>query len=224
MKNATLTNFLPWVIGLLVFNALFRKSAQAEALNNAPTDNNSQLAIQLRQALNPSGAGWLMGSDGTDEDALFSLAPQLRGGIFQAVAQRYELLYRSNLTTDLQNELSAPDLQKFWALVNGSSIPTTPTPSTSGNTGTGTPPRANGKKVVATKVYNIRDYENPQKVIKQSKVGETIGVYDGERIVKLNGVDTAFYVAKVSFSVPIGIFSVPRSLKYLIAKGGARLV
>ena len=224
MKNSTLTNVLPWIIGILVFNALFRKSAQAEALNNAPTDNSSQLAIQLRQAMNASGVGWLMGGDGTDEEALFAIAPQLRGGVFQTVAQRYQLLYNSNLTTDLQNELTAADLTKFWALVNGNSIPTTSPNPTPGNTGTGTPIKVGGQKVVATKVYNIRDFDNPQKVLRQSKVGEQIGVYDGEKTVNLNGVATAFYVAKVTFSTPIGVFSVPRTLRYLIAKGGARIV
>lgn len=214
-----------WVAGFVVLQ-LLRRGQQISTFNNAAASDVSQLAIAYRQALNPSGYGWAIGVDGTNEAKLFELAAQSVGR-FAQIAQTYQTLYFTTLTQDLQNELSAEELAKFWAIVNGNNaanapIPTQPNPQQN-------PLPVGVRKVVATQPYNVRSNEDPSKVLYQAKVGQTIGEYDGERTVTLNGLPTAFYVAKFTVNLPITVFGFPiynssTIIKNLIAKGGAKIV
>lgn len=221
MKKNKIIDSIPYLIGGLVVFNLLRNSQKSTTLANTPNDPTTQLAIKIRQALNPFGIVWLMGVDGTDEDTLIDIAPQLKG-VFDIVSRRYQLLYNANLTTDLQDELSAATLTKFWAIVNGSNapVPTTPTTAPPSNIPASTP-----NQVVATKAYNVRSDVSPYPAKYTAKVGQSIGKYGGETTINLNGTKTAMYIATVTVYIPTGIFGIswPNTTKYLIAKGGAKV-
>lgn len=219
MKKNEIVDSIPFLIGGLVVFNLLRNSQKSTALANAPNDPNTQLAIRMRQAFNSSGIGWLMGADGTDEDELFRLAPKLKG-IFDVVSRQYQLLYNANLTTDLQDELSAATLSKFWAIVNGSNAPVPTIPTT---TSPSKIPASKPNQVVATKAYNVRSDVSPYPVKYIAKVGQVIGKYGGEVTINLNGIKTAMYIATVTVFLPTAVVgvSIPHTTKYLIAKGGA---
>lgn len=75
----------------------------------------------LRQAMNPSGNEWLRKMDGTNKEAIFSIAKEITD--IKTVADSYESQYseakklsKANLYDDLQGELSAQDYQKFLSL------------------------------------------------------------------------------------------------------------
>lgn len=221
-KNSKLIESIPLFIGVIVVFNLLRNSQKNTTLSNAASDPITQIAIKIRQALNPSGSNWLFGVDGTDEDSLFAIAPTIKGSAFAEVSKQYQLLYGSNITTDLQDELSASSLTKFWAIINGvnAPVPTTPTVNPPTN-----PTQSESGQVVATKAYNVRSDVSPYPVKFASKVGQIIGKYGGETTINLNGVKTAMYIATITVYVPTGIFGLswPKTTKYLIAKGGAKI-
>lgn len=90
-----------------------QKRKGAEAL----TDENVsvRLAQLLRQALNPSGNGWMVDLDGTNEDLIKSTASQITD--LKEVAKWYESQYQESLYARLQKELSPEDYQKFLNLI-----------------------------------------------------------------------------------------------------------
>lgn len=221
-KNSKLIESIPLLIGVIVVFNLLRNSQKNTTLTNAANDPTTQLAIKIRQAINPSGSAWFLGLDGTDEDTLFSIAPSLKGGVFTEVSRQYQLLYGSNVTTDLQDELSADSLAKFWSIVNGSAAPVPTTPTVKPPT---TTTQAVSGQVVATKAYNVRSDVSPYPVRFTANVGQILGKYGGEITINLNGVKTAMYIATVTVYIPTGIFGIswPNTTKYLIAKGGAKV-
>ena len=80
----------------------------------------SQQALLLRSALNPSGASWLIWMDGTKEEAIYNVAAQITN--FRKVQQDYQNLYNSSLITDLQKELDTDDYTKFMNIINSGGI------------------------------------------------------------------------------------------------------
>lgn len=76
----------------------------------------SQQAIALRGAMNRSGMSWLHWMDGTNTDALYSLANDINN--IQKVAKEYKNLYNRVLAEDLRKELATDELEKFNSLVN----------------------------------------------------------------------------------------------------------
>ena len=86
--------------------------------------NPSYLATLIHQAVNPSGIGLLINVDGTDEQALFSISRQIKN--FTQVAQKYNDLYRRNLSQDLESELGQEDFNTFRSLLGKGNVTTSP--------------------------------------------------------------------------------------------------
>lgn len=80
----------------------------------------SQQALLLRSAMNPSGASWLIWMDGTKEEAIFNVAAQITN--FKKVQQDYQNLYNRSLIKDLQKELDTNEYTKFMNIINSGGI------------------------------------------------------------------------------------------------------
>ncbi len=80
----------------------------------------SQQALILRSAMNPSGASWLMWMDGTKEKAIYDVAAQITN--FKKVQQDYQNLYNRSLVADLQKELGTDEYIKFMNIINSGGI------------------------------------------------------------------------------------------------------
>ena len=93
----------------------------------------SQQALLLRSAMNPSGASWLIWMDGTKEEAIFNIAAQITN--FKKVQQDYQNLYNRSLIQDLQKELDTDDYTKFMNIINSGGIQNS---NVEGGTNTGT--------------------------------------------------------------------------------------
>lgn len=197
-KSLDVNKVLFWILVLYLvwqLNAGWKKSTAQVVSQNAGSDPSTQQAIQLRQAMNPSGSSWFMGFDTTDTTLLFATAKAITS--YSDVAKAYLALYQSDLTNDLQSDLKADELVQFWALVNGTkpSRATTGGTTTTGGTSTGTttkPATATsvGKTVTATTTANIRvdatGYAVEKNALgqnKQSKKGDVLGRYVTEKVL-----------------------------------------
>ncbi|KAB7728427.1 hypothetical protein F5984_18830 [Rudanella paleaurantiibacter] len=133
-KNGVSTGNVLAISGLLiagywlVTNAL-SKYRQDSTLANAASSIPTQQAMQIRDAFEPWGAflGW---APGTDEDALFAVAPLITD--WPAVQTAYFNLYKENLVQRLQSELGS-DFVKFSQLLGTRSTGGTGTGSTTGS-------------------------------------------------------------------------------------------
>ena len=201
------------LVGVYLLISGFSKSKKQTYLDGAGTDPNTQQAQALRYAMNRSGISWLMWGDGTDVELIMQTAGQIKD--YKAVADSYRTIYGSELTTDLQSELSRTDLQQFWNLV----YKTTGSGSTTGGTTSTTTANA-GKTVTAIQVANIRVDKAPYDVEinglgqrKQTQKGEKLGVYVSERVlpdIPNKGDKNVFVKYNQLVSVPIfGTYTVP---------------
>ncbi|GAB4043124.1 hypothetical protein [Spirosoma litoris] len=180
-----------WVLLLYLVWQLKRgwdKSKAQVYSENAGSDLSIQQAIQLRQAMNPSGTGLFMAGDGTDEEALFATARAITN--YQAVSQAYRALYSADLTSDLTNELSQEELTQFWAITNGNKTATTTGGTTTGTTTKPATTTTTTKTVTATTTANIRIDKAPYGVESdwlgnnvQSKAGQVLGKYVSEKVI-----------------------------------------
>lgn len=94
---------------------LFKKVNKDNTEKDVLTDNNVQYATQLGQAFNPSGQSWLRGMDGTNNNAVFAVAANIRD--FAAVQTAYQNLYNRSLLQDLQNELDSNEYAQFLNII-----------------------------------------------------------------------------------------------------------
>jgi hypothetical protein len=107
---------LVWLGNKLLKN--LKKDQTESQVESDPTVGHAQ---GLRQAMNPSGNEWMRKMDGTNTEAIFTIAKDITD--LPTVAKRYKALYvkpivggRASLYEDLQGELSASDYQKFLSL------------------------------------------------------------------------------------------------------------
>lgn len=116
-KNETLVvRFLVIIVAYFLLRSIVKRAAKKAAQEQvAAGDTNSLIAVEMRQAMNPSGTTWLMDFDGTETEALFNAARKATN--FSAVSSAYASLYDSDLITDIQNELSVADFAQFQALI-----------------------------------------------------------------------------------------------------------
>ena len=166
-----------------------KKSTQQSALTGAGSDPISLIATKIKQALNPSGVSVLMSFDFTNLTSLYEAAAEI-GQNYTKVAEKYALLYDSNLTSDLQSELTNSEYVKFFKTVNNTQ-PTT-TPNGTGGTNTVTD-FAIGKRVKCLKNVNLRKPSSPFAVDKVLTAGTIIDAVIERRVfyfinnVKYNG-------------------------------------
>ncbi len=123
-QNETLiVRFLVIVTAYFLLRGIIRRNAQlAQQDQVIKGDDISLLAVQIRQALNPSGITWIMDVDGTDEPLLYDAAKKITD--LSKVSTAYKNLYNSDLITDLQNELDNTQLVQFQNFIGkGGAVP-----------------------------------------------------------------------------------------------------
>lgn len=100
-----------------VLKELYIKMVKGNTEQQMDTNPASVQAAAMIAAFNPSGFAWLRAVDGTKVDAIMTLAPQINN--LDEVSARYSALTEGrNLYDDLEAELSADDLQKFYSLAS----------------------------------------------------------------------------------------------------------
>lgn len=107
-------SFLLYKVGKKWFDNYWKSQAQT-SLDEKPA---VRWAMLLRSAINPSGVSLLKQTDGTSEEAIFSLAKQITK--LDEVSSAYKDLYQDNLLDDLQRELSLEDYQKVLNIITSS--------------------------------------------------------------------------------------------------------
>lgn len=175
------------LVVIYLFISGFNKSKKQTYLDGAGLDRNTQQAQALRDAMNRSGVSFLMDVDGTDVELIMQTAQQITD--YKAVSDSYRVLFGSELTQDLSNELSRTDLQTFWNYVYRTNTGGTTTGGTTGGSSSA-PINLIGKTVTATQTANIRQDSAPYKVEsdwlgqnKQAKAGDVLGKYVSERVL-----------------------------------------
>lgn len=156
------------------------KSKTQVVSENAGNDPSSQQAIQLKQAMNPSGYSLIIGLDGTDETTLLAVAANIVD--FSAVSKAYRALYNSDLTADLTKDLSPTLLTQFWATVNRTATTSTGT-TTSTTTKSPAVKVVSPKTVTAKQSINIRVDKAPYSRERTAAKGEVLGQYVTEMIL-----------------------------------------
>ncbi|MVM34872.1 hypothetical protein GO755_32890 [Spirosoma sp. HMF4905] len=205
------------VLVIYLFISGFNKSKQQAYLDNAGLDKTTQMAQALRDAMNRSGIKLMMSVDGTDLDLVMSTAALITD--YKAVSDAYRVLYGSELTTDLQEELTRDQLQQFWNVVYKTNATTTPTT---------TNPTSNvGKTVTAIQTSNIRADVSPYEVVvnilgqrRQASAGQVLGKYVSERLLPdlPNKGDKLTFV-KYEESAFFGTYTVP----YWVLKSAVKI-
>ena len=190
-----------FVVVVYLFVSGFTKSKQQAYLDNAGNDKTTQLAQALRDAMNRSGIKIMMSVDGTDVDLIMQTATQISD--YKAVSDAYRVLYSSELTTDLSEELSRTDLQRFYDIVYKR--------ATGPTTGTA------GKSVTATQTVKVRKFENYNTVDHQAKQGELIGTYVGETSLTVGSTKSLFVIVE---SVSFVLFK----SKYYVLKSAVKIL
>lgn len=88
---------------------------------NIESSPSARQAQQLKIAMNPSGFDWMFSVDGTNERLIFATAQSIDN--FAQVQRDYNKLYTGrNLVSDLESELSAESLSKFYGLMQATQI------------------------------------------------------------------------------------------------------
>jgi hypothetical protein len=150
--------------------AYFRRKEGIDAIGGG-TDNPAQMALLLRNAVNPGGK--ILGVnvvdfDGTDTEELFRLAPLIKD--YPQVASSYELQFLEPLVERLRAEMSNDDLQRFLSLIG------------TGTGGAPTKPGVKYSKVFARIETPLLDYADPKKILNKVRAGTEIGAYVGEKM------------------------------------------
>lgn len=116
-KNESLiVRFLIYLTIFYLVRSVIKNGAKQATQNAvASGDTNALIAVELRQAMNPTGSSWMMSFDGTDVETVFNCAKKTTD--FAGVARAYKDLYDSDLITDLQDELSITDFAQFQAFL-----------------------------------------------------------------------------------------------------------
>lgn len=102
--------FLAYKIGKKIVDNARKDDAQSRA----GEDPHVRVAMGLRNAINPSGAGWMMSFDTTNLGKLYEYAGQITN--LSAVQSAYRDLYGGNLMDDLKSELNNEEYQKLMTL------------------------------------------------------------------------------------------------------------
>lgn len=164
MKNVLIGALCFWFL-----SKMWAKSKKDSLLNNASTDVNISLAVQLNDAFNPLDLGWFDGINGTDENKVIAIAKQMQPlKNYAQVAEAYQTAYAKNLTEELKNE-GVYDL--FMSNYNNVVPPTnTTTPNTIGF--------KKGDKVYTKGGYNLRNTDAPYGVIDSTVQGQDFTLYN----------------------------------------------
>lgn len=108
------------VIGIIaayfVVKKLYR-SYNESRFDKDETERANQLALQYRNASNPSGFKNMIDYDGTSTDTILEKLSYQTKGIFKKVADAYKLKFDETLSDRMTNELSTSELNEWNNIV-----------------------------------------------------------------------------------------------------------
>jgi hypothetical protein len=82
------------------------------------TEDPNRVALQFRNAANPSGANWMIDFDGTNEEEFDKLARRIKNqDIIKEVSDAYRLKYDETLQERASKELDADELRSFEDII-----------------------------------------------------------------------------------------------------------
>lgn len=181
--------FVIGVVLYLVLTGKLRKFRAANQYEQAGTDPNTNYAIAIHQACNPSGIGWLIDVDATYENDLMIIADQISD--LSAVNTAYNKLYSEIMYERLEKELNSAKYSEW--VRRARAVPTTkPVP---------------GSVADIIDLYALRDTviysdSDSSRIVRRVKPGETIGKRLATYRITVNGVAKLYYlVSWTSFFV-----------------------
>lgn len=152
--------FIICVVAWITLTGKLRKYRQTTQYEQAGTDPNTAIAIQIRQACNPSGIKLMIELDGTWENDLLLVADQIVD--VAAVSTAYSKLYNENMYERLEKELNSTRFQEWLAKAKSKPTATKAASVTM-------------VKLAAIKDTTVLSDVDSSKVAKTVKSGETIG-------------------------------------------------
>ncbi len=221
-----------WLYGIgvgIMLYFLWRRfqTSQAETLLNEAGDNVLvKICTDIKDAINPWGdlLGFSIGSlDGTDEAKIEKAALELKasGKTFQQLAETWEKIYKTNLTTELNKE-GVKDL--FLQTIATGSTGGGSTGSTGGTSTGSTGSIKYGSIVVALgNNYNLR---NPDFTVqRKTKTNEEFTVTTVANNKTIAGVTGTWYAVRTSEFTVIPPYYFPSYVQksYWIFQGGIKL-
>ena len=114
------------VLGILVVLLLLRKTIKKgiekireNKFDRDSTEDPNKLALNARSAVNPSGIGWMVDFDGTDESALMDIGQRMKDmNLQEDVSKAYRLKYGETLEDRVNKELDSEDLRLWESLID----------------------------------------------------------------------------------------------------------
>jgi len=88
---------------------------------NTPAGRAAMYAQRFRLAFNPTGNAWVMGIDGTDEQALYDIAGQITRSELAEIGRSYRTQFSDDLAQRLISELDGSEYQKFNSIIDANS-------------------------------------------------------------------------------------------------------
>lgn len=172
--------FIIGVIAYLVLTGKLRKARAADQYAQAGTDPNTNYAIGIRQACNPTGIGLLIDIDGTFENDLMIIADQISD--LPAVNVAYNRLYNEIMYERLEKELNAKRYLEW--VRRAQTVPTSqPVP--------GSVADVDYVAIRDTVVYSDSD---SSKIARRVKAGEPVGKKLATYQIKVGGVAKLYYL------------------------------
>jgi len=104
------------ILSFFIARHFYKKWRKTKALKELGNSEVTQQATALYSAFNPSGFSWLKAFDTTNTAAIMNVAAGIKD--YESVAKIYKKIYNSELTIDLQNELSQTEYQSFLDILN----------------------------------------------------------------------------------------------------------
>ncbi|WP_028526127.1 hypothetical protein [Runella limosa] len=217
-NNETLVvRFIIVVVAYFFVRSIVRNAAKA-ATDEAILvgDVNALAAVQIRQAINPSGFGWTMGLDGTNLNKLYEAANSVTDTA--KAKQYYNTKFGSDMLLDVQNDTDEEEFKTFIGVLNKTIKPpttTTTTPNTTTKTkGYYTTAAAQAYEVTLTN----GQYSTAFKAVGSAfKAGALVSTTAPVQIIKVSQSGTLYSVFKVKGLIWDSYFMVRKDL--IIYKG-----
>jgi hypothetical protein len=173
LSDGNIKILIYFVIGTvlyLVVSGEIRKWRAAKQYALAGNDPNTNQAIGIRQAVNPSGIGIMIDVDFTFVNDLMLIADQIAD--LPKVATAYNKLYNEIMYERLEKELNATEYQKWIARAQA---PPTTVPAAA--SGTSLNSVYVGKTVKANVLTNVLSDTDSTQVVKSVRANEVVGTY-----------------------------------------------
>jgi hypothetical protein len=121
LKNKKVQLVLAVLLGLFLLKggvSKIKRYFKNKKFNKKSTEDPNRVALQFRNAANPSGANWMIDFDGTNEEEFDKLARRIKNqDIIKEVSDAYQLKYDETLQERAAKELDADELRSFEDII-----------------------------------------------------------------------------------------------------------